>query len=87
MHSYHHARNQNAISVTKPWKNFSKYFMNHVSGSCERFMQHRVASGTIMSMIELSVVTISSNKTDAQVDMIHTCSDHLFEMANYQYTF
>jgi len=38
MHSYHHARNQNAISVTEPWKNLSKYFMNHVSGSCEQFI-------------------------------------------------
>ena len=54
----------------------------HVNDSCST-----QSSGTIISMIELSVVTISGNKTDAQVNVIHTCSDHLFEMANYQYTF
>ena len=67
----------------KTWASIS-WIMSvaHVNDSCST-----QSSGTIISMIELSVVTISGNKTDAQVNVIHTCSDHLFEMANYQYTF
>lgn len=62
----------------KTWASISWIMsVDHVNDSCST-----QSSGTIVSMIELS-----SNKTDAQVDMIHTCSDHLFEMVNYQYTF
>jgi len=75
-----------SVRLQSHWKTWASisWIMSvaHVNNSCST-----QSSGTIISMIELSVVTISGNKTDAQVDVIHTCSDHLFEMANYQYTF